>query len=219
MLNRWIGVETPPEYPTQLRSPGHRALLHPMGNQRCLASSAPCGDSYQGDLPVGRPAVQPGQFLGPAGEMLYQFCSVLPLDWQGGCRAGPGRSRGSGCGAGFGSRRGPDSHRFSACRRCPGCRRCSACRRGPGRIGDPGIDSDHRRDGSDGQVRRRGELWMRQLGQQRQQGGVVAAGGRVQHHKSAIANLGSAGQNPRLIAAGRRIPGHDRHMTRRAARV
>ena len=48
---------------------------------------------------------------------------------------------------------------------------------------------------------------------------MITAGYGVQHQLGPVGNLGPAGQHPRVVALGVRIPGHDRHVTRRATRV
>ncbi len=57
---------------------GMLRLKHPVGDQGGLAGAAPGGHADQGDLGIGGPAVQAGQLLGPAGEMLHRGRAGYP---------------------------------------------------------------------------------------------------------------------------------------------
>ena len=79
VLGGGVGVEAPPEHPPDPRPPRCSArLLDPVGDQRGLSRPAPRGHPDQGDLRVGGPPVQPGQFLGPPGEMRHRLRAPAP---------------------------------------------------------------------------------------------------------------------------------------------
>ena len=161
VLGGRVCVETPAKNPTQT---GMLRMEYPVGDESGLAGAAPGGHADQGDLGVGGPAVQAGQFLRPASEMLYRLRAGYP------------------------------SHRDA--------------RRG---LGDRG--------GAGGEVDGRREAVVDQVGQQPTQRRMIAGGRRVQHQVGAVGDLGAAGQDPRVPGLGGRVPGHDRDMTRRGARV